>query len=81
MMEKNLKKFNFLKLQKAELIKLGVLEENIYLEIGTFTQDDITWIKHECAERHHELKYDSGYNEAHERAQSRYEGYPWENKF
>ena len=32
-------------------------------------------------ERHHELKYDSGYSEAHERAQSRYDGYPWENKF
>ncbi len=51
------------------------------LETGTFTQDDVIWIKHECAERHHELKYDSGYTEAHERAQSRYEGYPWENKF
>ena len=51
------------------------------LETGTFTQDDVTWIKHECAERHHELKYDSGYTEAHERAQSRYDGYPWENKF
>jgi hypothetical protein len=32
------------------------------LETGTHTQDDITWIKHECAERHHELKYDSGYS-------------------
>ena len=51
------------------------------LETGTHTQDDVTWIKHECAERHHELKYDSEYSEAHERAQSRYDGYPWENKF
>ena len=51
------------------------------LEAGIHTQDDVTWIKHECAERHHELKYDSGYSEAHERAQSRYDGYPWENKF
>jgi hypothetical protein len=51
------------------------------LETGTYTQDDVTWIKHECAERHHESKYNSGYTEAHERAQSRYEGYPWENKF
>lgn len=51
------------------------------LETGTHTQDDVTWIKHECAERHHELKYSSAYNEAHERAQSRYEGYPWENQF
>jgi hypothetical protein len=51
------------------------------LEAGIHTQDDVTWIKHECAERHHELKYNSGYTEAHERAQSHYEGYPWENKF
>lgn len=51
------------------------------IEAGIHTQDDIEWIKHECAERHHELKYDSGYSEAHERAQSRYDGYPWENKF
>ena len=51
------------------------------LEAGIHTQDDVTWIKHEYAERHHELKYDSGYSEAHERAQSRYDGYPWENKF
>ena len=51
------------------------------LETGTHTQDDVNWIKHECAERHYELKYDSGYSEAHERAQSRYDGYPWENKF
>jgi len=51
------------------------------LETGTHTQNDVTWIKHECVERHHELKYNSGYTEAHERAQSRYEGYPWENKF
>ena len=25
------------------------------------------------------IKYDSGYSEAHERTQSRYDGYPWEN--
>ena len=41
------------------------------LETGTHTQDDVTWIKHECAERHHELKYGSDYNEAHNRAQTR----------
>ena len=51
------------------------------LETGTHTEDDITWIKHECAERHHELKYGSGYNEAHNRAQSRFDGAPWENEF
>ena len=48
---------------------------------GTHTQDDVTWIKHECAERHHELKYGSGYNEAHNRAQTRFDGAPWENQF
>ena len=51
------------------------------LETGTHTQDDITWIKHECAERHHELKYGSGYSEAHNRAQTRFDGAPWENNF
>lgn len=51
------------------------------LEAGTHTQDDINWIKHECAERHHELKYGSGYNEAHNRAQTRFDGSPWENDF
>ena len=51
------------------------------LENGTQTQDDVTWIKHECAERHHELKYGSGYNEAHNRAQTRFDGEPWKNQF
>ena len=51
------------------------------LETGTHTQDDITWIKHECAERHHELKYGSGYSEAHNRAQTQFDGAPWENNF
>ncbi len=51
------------------------------MQAGIHKQNDIEWIKHECAERHHELKYDSGYSEAHDRVQSRYEGYPWENKF
>ena len=48
------------------------------LETGTHTQDDVTWIKHECAERHHELKYGSGYDEAHNRAQTRFDGAPWD---
>ena len=51
------------------------------LEAGIHTQADIRWIKHEYAERHYELKYNSGYDEAHQRAQSRYEGDPWENNF
>jgi hypothetical protein len=51
------------------------------LETGTHTQDDVTWMKHECAERHHELKYGSGYSEAHDQAQSRFDGAPWEDQF
>ena len=49
-----------------------------HLETGTHTQDDIIWIKHECAERYHEL---TGYNEVHNRAQIRFDGAPWENQF
>jgi hypothetical protein len=51
------------------------------LEAGTHKQDDVTWIKHECAERHHELKYGSGYSEAHERAQNGFDGFPWKEDF
>jgi hypothetical protein len=51
------------------------------IETGAHTQDDITWIKHECAERHHKLKHGSGYSEAHDRAQTRFDGAPWENQF
>ena len=51
------------------------------LEAGSHPQDDVTWIKHESAEWHHELKYGSGYSEAHDRAQSRFDGVPWEDKF
>jgi hypothetical protein len=51
------------------------------LEAGTHNQDDITWIKHECAERHHELKYGAGYSESHARAQSRFDGAPWEENW
>jgi len=51
------------------------------LETRIHTQDDITWIKHECSERHHELNYNSGYLEAHDRVQSRFDGAPWEDKF
>ena len=38
-------------------------------------------MKHECAERHHELKYGSGYSEAHDQAQSRFDSAPWEDQF
>ena len=48
---------------------------------GTHTQDDVTWIKHEFAERHHQLKYGSSYNETYNRAQTRFNVTPWENQF
>lgn len=38
------------------------------------------WIKHECAERHHELKFDSGYSEAHDHAQRSFDGASWDDK-
>ena len=72
----------------AEPVEHPIFDANIQqalawkrLESGTHTQDDVTWIKHECAERHHELKYNSDYSEAHDRAQSRFDGTPWEDKF
>ena len=51
------------------------------IKAEVYTQNDIEWIKHECAERHHELNYDSGYSEAHDRAQSRFDGAPWEDNW
>jgi hypothetical protein len=51
------------------------------LETGTHKQDDLTWIKHECAERYYELKHNSGYSKAHKRAESHYNGYPWEKDY
>lgn len=51
------------------------------METGTDSKDDVTWIKHECAEQHYELKYASGYKEAHDLAQTRFDGAPWENQF
>ncbi len=48
------------------------------LEKGTHTDADITWLKHETAERWYEHKYNSGYNAAHERVDWRWSGFPWE---
>ncbi|MDH2433502.1 RHS repeat-associated core domain-containing protein [Pokkaliibacter sp. MBI-7] len=48
------------------------------LENGTYTDADITWLKHETAERWYETKYDSGYSEAHDRVNERWSGFPWE---
>ena len=51
------------------------------LEANSHNPDDLTWLKHELAEQHHEVKYGSGYREAHNRAQSRYNGYPWDDRW
>ena len=51
------------------------------LEQGTHTPDDINWIKHEFAEQNYEKKYGPGYSEAHDYAQSRFDGAPWDNNF
>ena len=51
------------------------------LETGTHTQNDVTWIKHECTERYYEFLHGSGYSEAHNYSQTRFDGAPWENQF
>jgi hypothetical protein len=53
------------------------------LENGTHTQEDVTWLKHQYAERHYELKYASSYDEAHNRAQTIFDGarWSWQNLF
>ena len=38
---------------------------------------DKTWFANKFAELHHEQKFNSGYNEAHERAQSYFDESPW----
>jgi hypothetical protein len=47
------------------------------LENGTHTKADITWLKHETAERWYELKHKSGYTEAHDAVDWRWSGNPW----
>jgi hypothetical protein len=44
------------------------------LKNGTHTEQDIVMLKHEFAEQHHEQKFKTGYNEAHERAQKNMTG-------
>ncbi|MGI9278031.1 MAG: hypothetical protein ACR2PX_00115, partial [Endozoicomonas sp.] len=48
------------------------------LERGTHTNADITWLKHETAEKWYEQKHKSGYSEAHDRVDWRWSGFPWE---
>ncbi|MGE8453636.1 MAG: hypothetical protein ACN6OP_24115, partial [Pseudomonadales bacterium] len=48
------------------------------LESGEFTKNDITWLKHEMAERWYELRHNSGYNAAHRVAEKKWSGSPWD---
>ena len=48
------------------------------MESGTYSVDDITWLKHETAERWYERKYNSGYSKAHNAAERKWTGNPWE---
>ena len=52
------------------------------MESGIHSADDITWLKHETAERWYERKHNSGYSEAHNAAERKWSGNPWkkENK-
>lgn len=47
------------------------------LKTGVYSPDDVTWLKHEMAESHYEKKFDSGYCEAHDKAQTKFDGEPW----
>jgi hypothetical protein len=49
----------------------------IRLENNKGTKEDLEWMKHEVAERHHERKFNSGYTAAHRRAEQKYRGLPW----
>ncbi len=47
------------------------------LKAGAHTGEDITWLKHEIAERWFELRHNSGYTEAHDAAEKKWPGNPW----
>ena len=51
------------------------------LEYGVYTEEDKIWLMHEYAEQHHEKIQNSGYFEAHDRAQKRFDGAPWNNNY
>ena len=51
------------------------------LESNTHTDNDITWLRHEYLEQEYELKYNSGYSEAHDWAQTHFDGFPWKDDF
>ena len=53
------------------------------LEAGKnfYTNDDVDWLKHECAERHYELNRGKDgialYSESHRYSQRHFDGQPW----
>ena len=51
------------------------------LEYGVHTEEDKIWLMHEYAEQHHEKTHNSGYSEAHNRAQKRFDGASWNNNY
>ena len=48
------------------------------LKTANYTEDDITWLKHETAERWYENKNSAGYTESHDVAEQKWSGNPWE---
>lgn len=49
------------------------------LENGLGSPDDVEWVAHEISELHHEQKFGSGYTEAHDLAQKKFDGNPWKD--
>ena len=44
------------------------------LENGTYTKEDIMWLKYGTAERWYEKKHNAGYNESHNAAGKKWTG-------
>ena len=50
------------------------------MESNFASEYDKEWLTHELSELHHEQEFGSGYSEAHDRAQSKFNGAPWPNE-
>ena len=61
--------------------RLFSLEPGKRLQSGTYTEKDKIWLMHEYAEQYHERTHDSGYSEAYDRAEKRFNGAPWKNNY
>ena len=51
------------------------------LEYGVHTEKNKIWLMDEYAEPHREKTHNSGYSEAHDRAQRRFDGAQWNNNY